>query len=538
MADEDLEHALRELSLRFAERLPAQLDELRVLAGRLRDADTADQHPDRQAMIQILHRLAGSAGSFGFAELGRVVRRLEVFLGDDAQFAPDRRAQLLTTLDEAGRLSEHLPAATPALSDGHGELRPRREATALFVHEPARPAPGLVPALAVMGYSAEPCASLTDLMSAGRDPGHILILDLSSLDRQETLATLGLLEDTGCRASILLATREDDFALRLAAVRAGAVGQFPVPLQVTALEARLERLLARRQDAPYRIMIIDDDVALSRYYQLVMQRAGLDVVIENRPADALSALYRFRPDVLLLDVNMPDCNGPELARIIRLDESLLQTPIIYLSAETDLRLQMQALMHAGDDFLTKPIHPDALVTAVYARAQRSRLLGQAVACDSLTGLLRHNEIKMRISDELARRQRSRKPLTLVMLDIDHFKQVNDRHGHPAGDQVIRAVANLLRQRLRKTDGLGRYGGEEFALALADCDAEQAVQLLERIRQAFSELAFSSLQGHFSATFSAGIAEANDADSLASLLERADQALYAAKHAGRNRIMTG
>jgi diguanylate cyclase (GGDEF)-like protein len=240
--------------------------------------------------------------------------------------------------------------------------------------------------------------------------------------------------------------------------------------------------------------------------------------------------------VVLLDVSMPCCTGPELAQIIRMNDDWLSVPIVYLSAETDNNRQMNALIKAGDDFLTKPISDNALIAAVFSRAQRARLLSNALSRDSLTGLLKHGDIKDHVGIELERAQRSGKPASVAMLDIDFFKKVNDSYGHAAGDNVIRALANLLRQRLRRVDSLGRYGGEEFLVVLPDCPAEQARRILDEIRQRFAELHFIAGEQQFSVTLSAGIASTRDDSAQANdLLERADRALYAAKHGGRNQV---
>jgi len=536
MIDDDLVRAIAELSRQFASRLPAQLADLSRQASALRLSPEAAIDPLRQQLVHTLHKLAGGAGSFGFETLGEHARRLELLLSEDASFLPAQQDALRQALDEITTLSRHvrnddtLDAPPAAATEQH--------AASILVHEPASAQPGLIPALATMGYVATRCEDPQELLAASRRADHILILDLSGQSRAAVLALLATLAGPARQATLLLVSDHGDFDVRLQAIRSGVVGLFSAPLRLTELESRLERLLTRHLDAPYRIMIIDDDVELARHYQLVLQQSGMDVIIAHQAMEAMPALYQFQPEVLLLDVNMPGCSGPELARIIRLDESLLQLPISYLSAETDVSRQRQALLHAGDDFLTKPVQDAALVSAVRARAQRARLLAQAMACDSLTGLLRHNDIKARITHELAHRQRQHTAVTVAMIDIDHFKRVNDNHGHQCGDQVIRALANLLRQRLRKTDGLGRYGGEEYAAVLVECPAEQALALLDHIRQAFSELVFESQAGRFSTTFSAGVAEATDTDTLSGLLERADRALYAAKQQGRNRIMTG
>ncbi|ERI50910.1 hypothetical protein N878_24365, partial [Pseudomonas sp. EGD-AK9] len=334
---------------------------------------------------------------------------------------------------------------------------------------------------------------------------------------------------------LLVLTQQDDFATQLQAVRAGALGFFAKPVDIPQLESRLERCFAQQHGEPYRVLIVDDDQDLASRYSLVLRGAGMLVEVLREPAQIFAHLRDFNPEVVLLDVNMPDCTGPELAQIIRCNDDWLRIPIIYLSAETDIAKQMSALIKAGDDFVSKPISDHALVATVFSRAQRARLLSNALARDSLTGLLKHGDIKEQVAIELERALRSGDRASVAMLDIDHFKRVNDSHGHAAGDNVIRALANLLRQRLRRIDSLGRYGGEEFLAVLPDCPPEQARLILDEIRQRFAELRFIAEGGEFSCTLSAGIAGTDVHSDAEQLRERADKALYAAKHGGRNQV---
>ncbi len=282
------------------------------------------------------------------------------------------------------------------------------------------------------------------------------------------------------------------------------------------------------------MLIVDDDYELANHYRLVLSAANMLVEVVNEPSQLLETIAQFSPEVLLLDVNMPGSSGPELAQMIRFNDDWIRIPIIYLSAETDIGLQMSALLKAGDDFVTKPISDKSLIGTVFARKQRARLLSNALSRDSLTGLLKHADIKERVAVEQERAMRTGKPVSVVMLDIDHFKKVNDSYGHGIGDNVIRALANLLRQRLRRVDVIGRYGGEEFLAVLPECGGAQAVQILDQIRQQFSRISFSSEMGDFSVSLSAGIASCVELEASA-LIDAADKALYAAKNTGRNRV---
>jgi diguanylate cyclase (GGDEF)-like protein len=258
--------------------------------------------------------------------------------------------------------------------------------------------------------------------------------------------------------------------------------------------------------------------------------------VSNNPRAIFDVLQDFHPELILLDINMPECNGIELAQVIRLNQDWLRIPITYLSSEQDVEKRAQAMGRAGDDFLSKPMGDRELITAVSVRATRSRQLSDALDRDSLTGLLKHSRIKEQVDAELSRAMRAKENLSVVMLDLDYFKQVNDTYGHPAGDKVIKAIAHLLRQRLRKTDAVGRYGGEEFVAVLPRCSGEEAQLLMEDVRQRFRDITFSADQHSFNVTLSVGIAAYREGVERADqLLQEADAALYRAKSTGRNRI---
>jgi diguanylate cyclase (GGDEF)-like protein len=164
------------------------------------------------------------------------------------------------------------------------------------------------------------------------------------------------------------------------------------------------------------------------------------------------------------------------------------------------------------------------------------MLRELMLHDSLTGLLNHTTVKERLEKELAQATRQRVPASLAMVDIDRFKSINDNYGHLAGDRVIKSLARLLQQRLRKSDLIGRYGGEEFLVLMNNTRGEDALALLEKMRHDFAELRHQSGEQSFKVSFSAGIASAAPGAHATALTETADRALYAAKNSGRNRIV--
>ncbi|MBM7061336.1 PleD family two-component system response regulator [Pseudomonas sp. UL073] len=328
---------------------------------------------------------------------------------------------------------------------------------------------------------------------------------------------------------------ETDTPTRLAAVRAGAQEFFTGTLDASTLIERIEILTRVAQYEPFRVLVVDDSRAQATHTERVLNSAGIVTRTLTEPIQALHELSDFHPDLIILDMYMPDCSGTELAKVIRQHDRYVSVPIIYLSAEDDLDKQLDAMSEAGDDFLTKPIKPRHLIATVRTRANRARNLQARMVRDSLTGLYNHTYTLQLLEDACARSRRDGKSLAFAMLDIDHFKKVNDSYGHPMGDRVIKSLALFLKQRLRKTDYIGRYGGEEFAVVLPDTDAATAAKVLDDIRRRFAEIHYPAQPLDLSCTFSCGIAQLEGGIDGATLSKRADEALYVAKHGGRNRV---
>ena len=334
-------------------------------------------------------------------------------------------------------------------------------------------------------------------------------------------------------------SNESDVHARLAAVRMGCQAYFTRPLDTTSLLDTLDRLTAPAQAEAGKVMIIDDSPSLAAFYAAHLSEAGFLCHVVTDPLKSLEALVEHPPELILLDMNMPGASGQEIAKVIRQQDAYLSIPIVFLSAESDVGRQREAMSLGGDEFLQKPIQPEHLVSAVRSRVIRYRALRALMVRDSLTGLLNHTSYKERLRAEVARAKRQNKNLSVAIIDIDHFKNVNDTYGHPAGDRVIKNLSRLLKQRLRGADIIGRYGGEEFALALPDTPIDLAVKVIDHLRESFAAIEQHAGNKTFNNTFSAGVSEfapqtpaAVDSEGL---IKAADEALYVSKHGGRNRV---
>lgn len=331
-------------------------------------------------------------------------------------------------------------------------------------------------------------------------------------------------------------SRKGDFRLRLQAVRHGALGFFLEPLTINALVDAVDPLVYTGKEDPYRVLALDDSATvLASIQKALEQMPNLSLRTIRQPDLVLETLLDFSPDVLLLDFHMQGCNGLEVAKIIRQNKAFESIPIIFLTSETSQAVQLEAMRHGGDDFLTKPISQAQLVNTVISKAERYRGLRKLMVEDSLTGLFNHVKTKALLQQALLQGERHGLPVCYAILDLDHFKRVNDSYGHTVGDSVLKTMARYLKQRLRRADVVGRYGGEEFVVVFFDASEAQALERLDSIREGFSRIYHAYDEGIFAVTFSAGLAHYPNFSNMMELMVAADNALYAAKRAGRNRV---
>lgn len=418
-------------------------------------------------------------------------------------------------------------------------LPPLRKPVYLALQDQER-AQRLAQQLEFFGLSAQTLASASafNAAMAERLPSAILMeVDFAGPGQGMALATQTQ-QSLEQKLPLLFFSHTDvDTPTRLAAVRAGGQEFFTGALDASSLIERIEILTNAVQYEPYKVLVVDDSRAQATHTERVLNSAGIVTRTLTEPIQAMAELAEFQPDLIILDMYMPACNGTELAKVIRHNDRYVSVPIIYLSAEDDLDKQLDAMSEGGDDFLTKPIKPRHLIATVRNRAARARNLKARMVRDSLTGLFNHTHTLQLLEDARFRARRDEQPLSFAMIDIDHFKKVNDSYGHPMGDRVIKSLALFLKQRLRKTDHIGRYGGEEFAVVLPDTDAATAAKVLDDIRQRFAEIRYPAQPQDLSCTFSCGIAELHGELDCNKLSKNADEALYVAKRNGRNRVET-
>jgi two-component system, cell cycle response regulator len=315
-----------------------------------------------------------------------------------------------------------------------------------------------------------------------------------------------------------------------------------------AAAARRDILVHSVPVQPARVLVVEDSRTQADWLAQVLVREGYTVSIAQDGREAIRRVRTEPVDLVLLDMILPDMDGLQVLRVIKARSDEQFVPVILLSVKSDLDSRVAGLRIGADDFLAKPF-ADAEIQARAAAMLRIKSLQDQLRAakgqleklsitDGLTGLYNHRHFEERLAEEFRRSQRYTDPVSLIMLDLDHFKDVNDRYGHPFGDRVLRETAELLRTSTRDPDICARYGGEEFAIILPKTHLQGALAVAERTVRSLRAKTYSSGEAALlRVTASLGVAfyPSKDVTSPELLVKFADEALYRAKREGRDTI---
>ena len=540
--DTSWRRTFRELRSQFASGAAERL----LAIDRALDALAADPG-DAAALAEVrlrFHGLSGSGATFGFPGVSALGMKGELMC--DAVFAGARPP----TPDETRswrRLVEEVRAAfrdeTPAVEDVFSPA-PRTEPARSIVVLVAHDDPGFVASLSAQlereGMTVAVVLDLPDArallstrvpealvvgMSFGGGQGGSLVEKLRGLPGGEGAAAIIVGAPVG-------------FVDKVEAIRCGADAYFEQPVDWDLFTRRLRQLLERTKAESPRVLSVEDDADQAAFVKAVLESAGYVVKICPDPARFEAEAADFNPDLVLMDIVLPGVSGYDLARFLRQNEKYAAVPVVFLTAEGRAQARIETIRAGGDDHLVKPVAPAILLSTVAARIERARFLKSLLGRDGLTGLLNHTTFLESARAVMLRQARTPgKGASFILIDLDFFKAVNDKHGHPVGDRVLAAVGALLRRRVRGSDLVGRLGGEEFAVILEDLTDEEAERLMTRVLEEFAALPHRGVdQTEFRVTFSAGIAGCLAGMTVDAWRQAADDALYAAKSAGRNRVV--
>jgi diguanylate cyclase (GGDEF)-like protein len=287
------------------------------------------------------------------------------------------------------------------------------------------------------------------------------------------------------------------------------------------------------------ILIVDDEMPIRHLMSLLLKGFGT-IEMAGSGKEALEKVNVINPDLIILDVLMPEMNGYEVCQTIKGNGKTSSIPIVFLTANSSNEDEEYGLEIGAADFIRKPISPrivSARVSNILNLQQATRKLELIASTDPLTGAFNRRHLDLVGKNELSRSKRNNSTFTILMLDIDHFKGVNDTYGHDIGDEALIETVAVIKKNIRGEDLLFRLGGEEFAVMLPETTKLAAFDTAKRIRIAISEIVIQTPIASLCFTLSIGIAECTPVDNdIDVILKRADEALYRAKSSGRNKVI--
>ena len=551
-SEQPLQKKIARLRVSFINQLPARLEQIQELVQLIANQSSHDQASISE-LYRAFHNLHGTGKSFGLIDLATIAEKAEGFVWKmlDAPDVPrainwavpltdmiqQLREQIQSYAD--GKSLHHQVGAESFVQEYSHNNAFNNTAPLIYIcdDEPEQ-VDYLVHKLGCLGYQVKSFTQTTEFRKAvmKQRPDAVIMDVYFPHGRTGTDELASIKEATGRELPAIVLSGSSAFESRLSAVRAGSAAYFTKPASPMSLAAVLDELVEYKEEEPYRILIVDDEPEIAEYHSLILEDAGMIAQKIYDPSMVFETLKDFSPDLMLIDMYMPVCNGDELAALVRQFPEYVGLPIVFLSTETNAQKQFNAMRAGVEGFITKPVVADELVASVTLRAERMRTLRSLMVRDSLTGLYNHTTTTEMLISSLANAKRQQESLVMVMIDLDRFKSVNDTYGHMAGDQVIVALSRMFKHRLRSTDVIGRYGGEEFALLLKEIPDNLAEELVNEMRQDFSKIIFCSGDKQFTCTFSAGISMYPDHDSSEGLRMAADTALYLAKEQGRNQVV--
>ncbi len=285
-----------------------------------------------------------------------------------------------------------------------------------------------------------------------------------------------------------------------------------------------------------RILIADADASLLVEWKEYLESRSFHVLVSTDVDKSIDTFYDVKPDCLILDDGLRDENGLHLLERLQTSGQQMLTPVMVISADGDRENRLDAYRAGADDFISKPFDLEEFDVRISRQVGRKKQYDELLLMDELTKAYNRKYFHSFFSKLQANLSRVSESFSVGVIDLDHFKQVNDTYGHVVGDEVLKGLAGHMKKHMRSGDVFARYGGEEFAMLLPNTTKEQAEKLVGRLLESFMKLHFHAEQGYFSCSFSGGVVQVTEEGlSLERVMERADKALYEAKNKGKARV---
>jgi diguanylate cyclase (GGDEF)-like protein len=373
----------------------------------------------------------------------------------------------------------------------------------------------------------------------GEELPDVVLLDLAFPNGSDD--GIALLKELGRQVPpvpVLVLTASDTFLDRVQVASLGGRGFLQKTLPAPEVLDAVTRLFQQLRTSESRVLAVDDDPVILASLRSLLVPQGIQLTTLDDPLRFWDTLEQATPDLLMLDLDMPRLSGIELCRVVRNDARWSALPVLFLTQNSDPDTVRRVFAAGADDFVGKPIVGPELLTKITNRLERTLLYRSMAEIDPMTGVSNRRKSTQTLRQFLRLAERHKQPLSIALLDVDHFKQINDRFGHGTGDAVLQQLGTLLMRTFRSEDVVARWGGEEFLVGMYGMTRVDGVQRLTDLLETLRHESLAGPRGErIRLSFSAGVAQfPDDGTDVQSLYRAADAALYRAKAAGRDRVM--
>jgi diguanylate cyclase (GGDEF)-like protein len=543
-----IEKELAELQDQYILNLPKKIARLNDLWQKLVHYSWSDA---AFGLLQrITHGLAGSGKTFGFEQLSHDARKLDNYLLPfvDRKQRPsaEERATIEALIKSLEATAVNCEARQQTLKLGSiDRYRPSgAQKTVYIVDDDTHLAHYLSTILSNIGYHVRTFSTpRLALEFTTHQPPDLVIMDI--MFPEGNLAGIEIIDDlrasAGKRIPVVFVSSRTDLNARVNAVRSGGDAYLTKPIDVPRLLEKLNDLIAVYENEKYRVMIVDDDEELSSYYALILRKAGMDVTVINKPVKVLETLDNFNPDILLMDMYMPDYNGLELASVIRQEDKYIALPIVFVSAEGSKDVHEQAFRLGVDDFIVKPIIGDKLVETIRRQVKRARKLNLKISklskFDSKTLLANRQYFLEQLEFALTTLSDGDAKPALIDISIRNVDNIIDRAGLEWVESLNQQIANIIVSNIDRQDLATQFSEKVYMVLTHAQDMDQTILLVQLLRHAITNSNLH-LDGHnFSANVNIGVIPlSDDVASLHSLLVHAVELSDQANERGENKFI--
>jgi diguanylate cyclase (GGDEF)-like protein len=457
----------------------------------------------RQLAIAEAHKLVGTLGMFDLDEGSRLAREIEYLFESKQPLNPSQKEHLVEAIAAIQQELERTIAQRSLELLGNDE-RP----VILIVEGDRVLAQDLATEVASRGMHAQ---VMTDLATA-RDwlykkrPDAVL-LDLSWATLEDNLTWLRELSAYSPPVPVLVLTERDNFLDRVQVARLGGRGFLQKPVSAPQVIEAIAQFLDRSRTNESRVMVVDDDPQILKSLRKLLEPWGIKLATVDNPLRFWEILESTSPDLLILDVQIPQISGIELCQVVRNDPRWATLPVLFLTARTDVKTMHRVFEVGADDYVMKPIVEPELLTRILNRLERSRLLRNLTEIDALTGVANRRKFTQELSQFFRFAQRHQQPLCFAIVDVDKLREINLHYGHAVGDKVLSRLGELLRKTFQSEDAIARWGGAEFVVAMYGMTKRDGVQRLSELSEILTQETFqASNNEQFQVSFTVGVVQ--------------------------------